>query len=259
MEGKSRRKRAWTFPGTLWCGVGSKATRYDQLGMFESADRCCREHDHCEHIIPAFTVNYGVFNPNFFTISHCDCDQRFRQCLLGVNETISAMVGFSFFNIFKVPCFELVQRMQCTEMYWWGMCKETKEAPYAVFQNPAAFNTTHTPSKHNDAGESHMRATAEGDRVVAVPPSHSNRKPSTAEISKQSGSSHRCTLRDPPRGDTFHRKKRKGLGCKRNSLLLCGTLKHLDECRYKIPPLKKKYHLRNMESKTIYHCDCTSR
>lgn len=31
-EGKSRRKRAWFFPGTLWCGTGSKAAKYEQLG-----------------------------------------------------------------------------------------------------------------------------------------------------------------------------------------------------------------------------------
>lgn len=31
-EGKVRRKRAWIFPGTLWCGTGSKAVGYEQLG-----------------------------------------------------------------------------------------------------------------------------------------------------------------------------------------------------------------------------------
>lgn len=41
--------------------------------------------------------------------------------------------------------------------------------------------------------------------------------------------------------------------------LLCRSLKHLDECKYKIPPLEKKYDLQNMEPKTTYHCDCTSR
>lgn len=45
---------------------------------------------------------------------------RFRQCLLGVNDTISSMVGYSFFNILRVPCFELEQRRRCTQMYWWG-------------------------------------------------------------------------------------------------------------------------------------------
>ncbi len=31
-EAKARRKRAWIFPGTLWCGTGSKAVGYEQLG-----------------------------------------------------------------------------------------------------------------------------------------------------------------------------------------------------------------------------------
>lgn len=31
-EEKTRRKRSWIFPGTLWCGTGSTAVRYDQLG-----------------------------------------------------------------------------------------------------------------------------------------------------------------------------------------------------------------------------------
>lgn len=45
----------------------------------------------------------------------------FRKCLLGVNDTISTMVGYSFFNILRVPCFELKEQQQCTKMYWWGM------------------------------------------------------------------------------------------------------------------------------------------
>lgn len=32
IEEKTRRKRSWIFPGTLWCGTGSTAVRYDQLG-----------------------------------------------------------------------------------------------------------------------------------------------------------------------------------------------------------------------------------
>lgn len=31
-EGKTRRKRSWIFPGTLWCGTGTTAAGYDQLG-----------------------------------------------------------------------------------------------------------------------------------------------------------------------------------------------------------------------------------
>ncbi|XP_060893758.1 group 3 secretory phospholipase A2-like isoform X2 [Labrus mixtus] len=201
-EGKTRSRRSVIFPGTLWCGTGSRALGYEQLGMFEGADRCCREHDHCQHIIPAFTVNYGVFNSKFFTVSHCDCDQRFRQCLLGVNDTISSMVGYSFFNILQVPCFELKPHKRCTEMYWWGMCKVANVAPYAFFKSPVPFNTSDLTSQYGDNTDS-----------TKITENH----------------------------------------------LLCESLKHLDECQYKIPPLEKKYELQNMESKTAYHCDCTSR
>uniref|UniRef100_A0A3Q3WTM9 phospholipase A2 n=1 Tax=Mola mola TaxID=94237 RepID=A0A3Q3WTM9_MOLML len=111
---KSRSKRSWVFPGTLWCGAGSKAVRYDQLGFFMGADRCCREHDHCQHTIAGLTAKYGFFNRKLYTISHCDCDQRFRECLHAANDTISNLVGSSFFNVLKVPCFELKQQNQCT-------------------------------------------------------------------------------------------------------------------------------------------------
>lgn len=148
-------------------------------GIFKSTDRCCREHDHCLHTIPAYMTNYGVFNSKLFTLSHCDCDQRwaqecgeslalnqdtkytappvkhpppiskwsglsysqnwsclfwlpwtpwpflfptrFHHCLHAVNNSISNTVGYSFFNILRVPCFELKQQRQCTETYSWGM------------------------------------------------------------------------------------------------------------------------------------------
>lgn len=42
-EVKSRSKRSWVFPGTLWCGAGSKAVRHDQLGEDSDLiiDSCC--------------------------------------------------------------------------------------------------------------------------------------------------------------------------------------------------------------------------
>ncbi|KAI4821009.1 hypothetical protein KUCAC02_028962 [Chaenocephalus aceratus] len=206
------------FPRTMWCGTGSQAVRYDQLGMFESADRCCREHDHCLHVIPSFTRNYGVFNRNLYTVSHCDCDQRFRQCLLSVNDSISSMVGYSFFSILRVPCFELKQKKHCTQLYWWGTCKVPQSAPYAVLESPLPY-----ASENNTSGE----------------PMGSTRAQST------------LAERRPKQNIVLHNVT--------DNQLLCESLKYLDECKYKIRPLKKKFDLQNNESKTVYHCDCTSR
>ncbi|XP_006805971.1 group 3 secretory phospholipase A2-like [Neolamprologus brichardi] len=202
-ERKARRKRAWIFPGTLWCGGGSMAHGYEELGMFEGTDRCCREHDHCLQIIPAFTVNYGVFNRNLFTVSHCECDQRFRQCLLDVNDSISNMVGYSFFNILRIPCFELKQQRRCTEMYWWGMCKVAKEAPYAVFKSPLPYNTSDAEQKYADTDTNKLPSNEE-QHVTQSPPRR-----------KSSKTQHHCRFRDPPRGDTFHRRRTKARGCRR--------------------------------------------
>uniref|UniRef100_A0A673C6K6 phospholipase A2 n=1 Tax=Sphaeramia orbicularis TaxID=375764 RepID=A0A673C6K6_9TELE len=252
-EGKVRRKRSWIFPGTLWCGHGSRAGGYDQLGMFEAADRCCREHDHCNHIIPGMTVNYGVFNPNFYTVSHCDCDQRFRQCLLSVNDTISSMVGYSYFNILRVPCFELKRRRQCTKMYWWGKCKVTKEAAYATFKNSRPYNKSDIETKFEDKARISNTTSSKGQHVTESPVTKAPRKFPRDE--------RRCVTKDPPRGDTFV-DRRRGKGCKRrrklSTVVSSQNLKHLDKCKYKIPPLEKKYDLQNFEAKTAYHCDCTN-
>ncbi|XP_041644162.1 group 3 secretory phospholipase A2-like [Cheilinus undulatus] len=207
-EGKIRRRRGVIFPGTLWCGTGSRARGYEELGMFEDADRCCREHDQCHHIIPSFTMNYGIFNSRFYTVSHCDCDRRFRQCLLSVNDTIASMVGYSFFSILQVPCFELIQQKRCTQMYWWGMCKAANVAPYAVLKTPLPFNTSDvTTGKHRDNIDNITQI--EGQQVTESP------KIST----KSPQSDHRCRTRDPPRGDTFYTRKKKGKGCKRRRKL----------------------------------------
>lgn len=48
-------------------------------GMFEETDKCCREHDHCKETIASFSFDHGVFNTNIFTLSHCDCDNRYTS------------------------------------------------------------------------------------------------------------------------------------------------------------------------------------
>uniref|UniRef100_A0A6Q2XXG1 phospholipase A2 n=1 Tax=Esox lucius TaxID=8010 RepID=A0A6Q2XXG1_ESOLU len=359
LRAKSRRKRALIFPGTLWCGTGSKAIDYHQLGMFERADRCCREHDHCGSIIPSFTVNYGVFNSNFFTVSHCECDQRFRQCLQSVNDSISNMVGFSFFNLLRVPCFEFTPKSQCIELNWWGMCKVAKVAPYAVLKKSLVYTINHTDSKYGTSSELQSSADTGTDLKTSATqtnkhPTKTNKqlmtlkmtktakqktgsttekttfssqqkqavsqkarsettylatstsrlKPSpqsqktsltiTTALPKHAKAPHGCRPRAPPRGDSFQTRQwrgRRGKACleptaskppsptnmslpkKTASVIWRTTFQtqntipvnettsppHLDDCKYKIPPLEKRYDLHNVESKTVYHCDCTRR
>ncbi|XP_020373299.1 uncharacterized protein proca1 [Rhincodon typus] len=155
-----RSKRGFTYPGTLWCGAGDNADSYDHLGEFTETDKCCREHDHCEHVIHPFAYSYGHRNFRLHTLSHCDCDTELKRCLRRVNDTSSRVVGQAFFNVLEVPCFDLVYKEQCVERYWYGWCKKYDRVliavpresglydyggeliDLAVMQNPASDSST---------------------------------------------------------------------------------------------------------------------
>ncbi|XP_036624043.1 protein PROCA1 [Trichosurus vulpecula] len=134
-----RVKRGFTYPGTLWCGAGNNAENYEQLGEYEETDRCCRDHDQCQHVIHPFTVGYGHHNFRWHTISHCDCDTRLKQCLQQVNDAASRAVGQAFFNVIQVPCFEFTYEEQCMERYWYGWCKSYGPMPRAVLHDPVLY------------------------------------------------------------------------------------------------------------------------
>ncbi|KAM8976405.1 protein PROCA1 [Pelodytes ibericus] len=118
-----RVKRGFTYPGTLWCGSGNNAQSFEDLGEYKETDTCCRTHDQCEHVIHPFSYNYGYRNLRWHTISHCECDTKFKECLREVNDTTSRVVGQAFFNVIQVPCFEFKEQDQCMERYWYGWCK----------------------------------------------------------------------------------------------------------------------------------------
>ncbi|KAJ8260828.1 hypothetical protein COCON_G00165510 [Conger conger] len=141
-----RQKRAWIIPGTVWCGSGNKADNYDDLGIFTQTDKCCREHDYCANTIPSFRFGYGVFNRHIFTVLHCDCEERFRQCLLTANDRVSNMVGYGYFNLLKTPCFTFTEKMQCIQSNWFGMCTLSEMSPFAVLQDAMDFNSTQPTS-----------------------------------------------------------------------------------------------------------------
>lgn len=54
--------------GTKWCGPGSIARSYEDLGVLSKVDRCCREHDNCPVSLSAGQCNKnGICNNSPFT------------------------------------------------------------------------------------------------------------------------------------------------------------------------------------------------
>uniref|UniRef100_A0A8D0DNG0 phospholipase A2 n=1 Tax=Salvator merianae TaxID=96440 RepID=A0A8D0DNG0_SALMN len=136
---RRRAKRGFTYPGTLWCGAGNAAESYEQLGEHQETDKCCREHDHCQHVIHPFTYRYGYRNFRWHTISHCDCDERLKACLRAVNDTASRVVGQAFFNVIQVPCFTFAYKEQCVEPYLYVWCRNYSTVTVAVAQRPIQY------------------------------------------------------------------------------------------------------------------------
>ncbi|NWV65147.1 PA2G3 phospholipase, partial [Malurus elegans] len=139
-------------------------------GLFRGPDRCCREHDHCWAQISALQFNYGIRNYRLHTVSHCDCDarwawgrgagdseghrggspssllpaRRFRRCLLAVNDTVSNIIGVTFFNLLEVPCFVLEESEECVQWHWWGGCKNYGVVPLARMVQQSQYHSSLT-------------------------------------------------------------------------------------------------------------------
>uniref|UniRef100_A0A672TZH6 Phospholipase A2-like central domain-containing protein n=2 Tax=Strigops habroptila TaxID=2489341 RepID=A0A672TZH6_STRHB len=108
-------------------------------GEHRDTDRCCRDHDHCQHVIHPFTARYGYRNLRWHTISHCDCDRRLKECLRRVNDTASRVVGQAFFNVIQVPCFEFTYKEECVEPYLYVWCKAYNTVAIAVPREPVLY------------------------------------------------------------------------------------------------------------------------
>lgn len=85
-------------------------------------------------------------------------------------------------------------------------CKRAKEAPYAIFKSPLPYITSNVTRQY---GDSNKLTSSEGKHVTESPVI---RDPN----GKSPKSERRCSSRDPPRGDTFYRRRKKGKGCKRH-------------------------------------------
>ncbi|CAG5047662.1 unnamed protein product [Parnassius apollo] len=93
-------------PGTNWCGPGSDASDYDDLGTEVETDKCCRQHDYCADIIPAGETKHNLTNESFFTRLHCSCDDVFRQCLRSANTSMANKIGTIYFNAIGTKCYK---------------------------------------------------------------------------------------------------------------------------------------------------------
>ncbi|XP_069703845.1 uncharacterized protein [Periplaneta americana] len=101
-------------PGTKWCGTSDVAATYYELGREKDVDKCCRTHDLCPIKVRSYRTRYNLTNEQFFTKSHCSCDDRFLQCLKKRNTPLSILLGNVYFNIMRVPCIQEVDPV-CSE------------------------------------------------------------------------------------------------------------------------------------------------
>lgn len=90
-------------------------------------------------------------------------------------------------------------------------CKEAKRAPYAVFKSPLPYNTSDVSSKYGDNTGSNTLTSSERQNVTKSCGIDPHRKSPKSE--------HRCKSRDPPRGDTYYHRRKKGRGCRRHRKL----------------------------------------
>lgn len=92
------------LPGTKWCGLGDRASGYNDLGSKQQIDICCRAHDHCPIRLKPFRGDYGIYNMAFYTKSHCDCDADFYKCLREVRSKSADVLGNLYFNVMRLQC-----------------------------------------------------------------------------------------------------------------------------------------------------------
>lgn len=96
------------FPlGTLHCGKNEAPIISVQLGYFNNLDSCCRQHDACPISIAPNTyremqINEETgelrryMNHGFFTISWCQCDEKFMKCLNDIG--IAGRLLYNFYR-----------------------------------------------------------------------------------------------------------------------------------------------------------------
>ncbi|XP_045682748.1 group 3 secretory phospholipase A2 isoform X1 [Phyllostomus hastatus] len=264
---RQRGKRGWTMPGTLWCGVGDSAGNSTELGVFRGPDLCCREHDRCPHTISPFQYDYGIRNYRFHTISHCDCDARFRQCLQKQRDSISDIVGVAFFNVLEIPCFVLEEQEACVAWYWWGGCRMYGSIPFARLQPKTPYNASWSspaiPLTPNPQSPAPSKSQQKQHPQKWPPQQEGSQHPS-----KDNATALRATMTSPmpdvaptTRLDVIHSGLQgpQGVLKPQGTRQACQGFRHLDQCEYQIGPQETKFQLLNGAPEPLFLCSCTHR
>ncbi|XP_004592175.4 group 3 secretory phospholipase A2 [Ochotona princeps] len=265
-----RVKRGWTVPGTLWCGVGDSAGNSSKLGIFQGPDLCCQEHDRCPLNITPLQYQYGIRNFRFHTISHCDCDTRFQQCLRNQGDSISDLVGVAFFNVLEIPCFVLEEREACVEWYWWGGCRTYGLVPHARLQPRTHYNaswsSTATSLPPYPQSPAPTKPALKQQRLRKWWWRHkASRRLSTANVTALQTSMASPVPGLDPTAAQSGMPPQPGLQSSRGELKrqgahqACRGFRHLDQCEFQIGSQETKFRLLNTARRPLFHCDCTRR
>ncbi|CAN8013417.1 unnamed protein product, partial [Ixodes persulcatus] len=107
------------FPGTKWCGAGDVAKNYDDLGRESVTDMCCRDHDHATDSLAPFETEHGVTNVMLYTMTNCQDDCKFYNCLLEVNSLAGNAMGTIFFDTLRTNCFAYGYPDKCVSRNWY--------------------------------------------------------------------------------------------------------------------------------------------
>ncbi|KAG7280126.1 hypothetical protein CRUP_003753 [Coryphaenoides rupestris] len=173
-------------------------------------------------------------------------DRLFQGCLRNANDSISDVVGYTFFNLLKMNCFQLSYHVTCTERNWFGMCKATKTVLQAEVQSP----TTYEPADPSACDTNATQATP--PQIVTphtrAPPVTSD--PTSAYLTTSSGGPALVLVGTSTPVDGID----VSTDTSESSVPLTpASNSHLD-------PSARRYGLLNQDTRrTLYHCSCTNR
>ncbi|XP_040581708.1 phospholipase A2 [Lepeophtheirus salmonis] len=92
---------------TYWCGFRNNTPIIDAVSnIYPKVDNCCRAHDNCPDFVERRSCKNNLCNPSsYLPLFDCDCEERFRNCLVRVYNDTTSMedrlankIGFFYFH-----------------------------------------------------------------------------------------------------------------------------------------------------------------